>query len=60
MMKPIQRSALPVAALRALLRALLEMSMAEISGRLNVLDERLKPVAATSVRLQEFLLEQAR
>lgn len=38
----------------------LEISLTEISGRLNTLDERLKPIAATSGRLQEYLLEQAK
>lgn len=33
---------------------------AEISGRLNAMDERLNPIAATSVRLQEFLLDQVK
>lgn len=37
----------------------LELALAQISGRLDTLDERLKPIAATSGRLQEFLLEQA-
>ncbi len=37
----------------------LELALAKISGRLDTLDERLKPIAATSGRLQEFLLEQA-
>ncbi|WP_429813587.1 DUF2730 family protein [Ensifer sp. B1-9] len=37
----------------------LELTMEKISGRLDTLDERLKPIAATSGRLQEFLLEQA-
>lgn len=32
---------------------------AQLSGRIDALDERLKPVAAISDRLQEFLLEQA-
>lgn len=37
----------------------LELTMEKISGRLDTLDERLKPIAHTSGRLQEFLLEQA-
>lgn len=37
----------------------LELALSQISGRLDTLDERLKPIAATSGRLQEFLLEQA-
>lgn len=32
---------------------------ARLSGRMDALDERLKPVAATSARLQEYLLRQA-
>lgn len=38
----------------------LELALVQISGRLDTLDERLTPIAATSVRLQEFLLEQAK
>ncbi|MBW8319493.1 MAG: DUF2730 domain-containing protein [Arenimonas sp.] len=38
---------------------MLELALAKISGRLDTLDERLRPIAATSSRLQEFLLEQA-
>lgn len=37
----------------------LEVSMLELRGEVAVLAERLKPVAAVSERLQEFLLEQA-
>jgi hypothetical protein len=37
----------------------LELALTKISGRLDTLDERLNPIAATSGRLQEFLLEQA-
>jgi len=33
---------------------------AQLSGRMDTLDERLKPVASISSRLQEFLLEQAK
>ncbi len=32
----------------------------QLSGRMDALDERLKPVAGIADRLQEFLLEQAR
>ncbi len=32
---------------------------AKLAGRMDALDERLKPVAATSARLQEHLLRQA-
>ena len=38
----------------------LEMAIARIEGRVDVMAERLQPVAAISERLQEFLLEQAR
>lgn len=37
----------------------LELSLSEVKGELKVLAQRLEPVAATSNRLQEFLLEQA-
>lgn len=36
----------------------LELSIAELKGHITGLDERLKPVAAISDRLQEFLLNQ--
>ena len=36
------------------------LSLSELKGQLQVLAERLQPVAAISERLQEFLLEQAR
>ncbi len=36
----------------------LELSIAELKGHIGGLDERLKPVAAISDRLQEFLLNQ--
>jgi chromosome segregation ATPase len=32
----------------------------QLNGRMNAMDERLKPVAAIGDRLQEYLLEQAR
>lgn len=38
----------------------LELALIQISGRLDTLDERLNPIAATSVRLQEYLLDQAK
>ena len=38
----------------------LELSLAEMRGDLKALTERIGPMAATSARLQEFLLEQAR
>lgn len=38
----------------------LEIAVERLTGGLAMLDERLKPVAAISDRLQEFLLEQAR
>ncbi len=36
----------------------LERTMERILGRLDTMDERLKPIAATNHRLQEYLLEQ--
>jgi hypothetical protein len=36
----------------------LELSISELKGHITGLDERLKPVAAISDRLQEFLLNQ--
>ena len=36
-----------------------EVALSEVRGELQVLSERLKPVAAISERLQEFLLEEA-
>ena len=33
---------------------------AQIEGRLNAMDERLKPISSTTLRLQEFLLENAK
>lgn len=38
----------------------LELSLSEMRGELKVLAQRLEPVAATSERLQEYLLEQAK
>lgn len=38
----------------------LELALAQLTGRMETLDERLKPVAAISDRLQAFLLEQAK
>lgn len=38
----------------------LELSMTTLNGRLDTLDERLKPIDAISQRLQEFLLERAK
>lgn len=37
----------------------LELAMERIAGRLDTMDERLRPIASTNHRLQEFLLEQA-
>ena len=37
-----------------------ELALAQMTGRFEALDERLKPIAATSERLSEFLLDQAR
>ena len=38
----------------------LEMAMVTIAGRLDTLDEKLKPIAATNERMNELLVEQAR
>jgi septal ring factor EnvC (AmiA/AmiB activator) len=38
----------------------IELTMSELSAKIAVISEQLKPVAATSSRLQEFLLEQAK
>lgn len=38
----------------------LELSLAEMRGDLKALTERISPMAATSARLQEFLLEQVK
>ncbi len=38
----------------------LQISMERIAGRLDTMDERLRPIAATNHRLQEYLLEQAK
>lgn len=38
----------------------MQISMERIAGRLDTMDERLRPIAATNHRLQEYLLEQAR
>lgn len=38
----------------------LELIMTRLGGRLDTLDERLKPVDAISQRLQEFLLDQVK
>lgn len=37
-----------------------EVALAEMQGKLDVLTERLKPVAATAERVHEFLLEEAK
>lgn len=37
----------------------IEIAVERLSGRLETLDERLKPVAAVAMRLQEFELERA-
>jgi hypothetical protein len=34
--------------------------LADVKGELKAMGEQMKPIAATSERLQEFLLEQAR
>lgn len=38
----------------------IQISLADLKGELKAMGEQLKPVAAISERLQEFLLEQAR
>lgn len=38
----------------------IELSLSAVKGELKALGEQLKPVAAISDRLQEFLLEQAK
>jgi len=38
----------------------IELSMAEINGRINVLNERLEPLAAVTLRLQGFLMDQGK
>lgn len=38
----------------------LELVVEKLSGRIETLDERLKPVAAIGERMQELLLEQAK
>ena len=38
----------------------MELSLTEMNGRFAALEEKLKPIAATSERLHELLMEQAR
>lgn len=38
----------------------IQLSLGDLKGELRAMGEQLKPVAAISERLQEFLLEQAR
>lgn len=38
----------------------IQLSLADLKGELKAMGEQLKPVAAISERLQEFLLEQAK
>lgn len=38
----------------------IQLSLSELRGEMRAMGEQLKPVAAISERLQEFLLEQAR
>lgn len=38
----------------------MEITLAEMNGKIAVLSERLQPVAAISERLQEFMLERAK
>ncbi|MGN6777586.1 DUF2730 family protein [Rhizobium sp.] len=35
----------------------LEITLERIAGRLDTMDERIKPIAATNLRLQDYLLE---
>ncbi len=37
----------------------LEITLERMAGRLDTMDERLKPIAATNLRLQDYLLEHA-
>ncbi len=37
-----------------------ELALSEMNGRFAALEEKLKPIAATSERLHELLMEQAR
>lgn len=38
----------------------IQLALADVKGELKAMGEQMKPIAATSERLQEFLLEQAR
>lgn len=38
----------------------MELQLAEMNGRFAMLEERLRPIAATSERLHELLMEQAK
>lgn len=38
----------------------IELGMAEINGRINVITERLEPLAAVTVRLQNYLIDQGK
>lgn len=38
----------------------MELSLTEMNGRFSALEEKLKPIAATSERLHELLMEQAK
>ncbi|NLS00195.1 DUF2730 family protein [Rhizobium sp. P38BS-XIX] len=37
----------------------LEITLERMAGRLDTMDERLKPISATNLRLQDYLLEQS-
>jgi hypothetical protein len=37
----------------------MELQLSDMNGKFTALEERLKPIAAVSIRLQEFMLEQA-
>lgn len=38
----------------------MEMAIARLEGRLETMDERLKPVAAMATRMQDYLIEAAK
>lgn len=37
----------------------MELQLSDMNGKFTALEERLKPIAAVSIRLQEFMLDQA-
>jgi len=38
----------------------MEIAIARLEGRLEIMDERLKPVAAMATRMQDYLMESGR